>query len=80
MTDALRVSVECYAGHRGEETPRRFRVGDRWITVAEVLDRSQSPDHRYLRVRDEQDGRYLLRHDPAADEWELAMERKRPTG
>ena len=34
---ALEVGVECYAGHRGEETPRRFTLG-RIIEVAEVLD------------------------------------------
>jgi hypothetical protein len=34
----LSVGVECYAGHRGEQTPRTLILGDRRIAVAEVLD------------------------------------------
>lgn len=45
------VSVDCYAGYRGEETPVRFRLGDRLIQVNEVLDRWLAPDHRYFTVR-----------------------------
>jgi hypothetical protein len=33
----VRVAVECYAGYRGEETPRRFSLGARWIEVLDVL-------------------------------------------
>lgn len=34
----LTVGVECYAGHRGEQTPRTLILGDRRIAVAEVVD------------------------------------------
>ncbi len=33
------IRVECYAGHRGEEEPRRIFLGERGIAVLEVLDR-----------------------------------------
>ena len=33
------VQVECYSGHRGEETPRRFQIGGRRVEVVEVIDR-----------------------------------------
>ena len=46
--EPLRVRVECYAGHRGEETPRRFFLGTRRVEVARVLDRWLAPDHRYF--------------------------------
>ena len=39
MSDELTLRVECYAGHRGEEEPRAFYLGERRVTVAEVLDR-----------------------------------------
>jgi hypothetical protein len=71
VTGTLHVAVESYAGHRGEETPRRFRIGDRWIGVAEVLDRWLAPDHRYFEVRGDDHDRYVLRHDAASDVWEL---------
>ncbi len=71
--DLLIVSVECHAGHRGEETPRRFRMDERTIEVAEVLDRWLAPDHRYFKVRGHDGHVYILRHDPAADRWEMTM-------
>ena len=49
---ALPVYVECYAGYRGEETPRRFRLGDRQIEIADVVDSWLAPDHRYFKVKD----------------------------
>ena len=33
----MEVTVECYAGHRGEETPRRLRFDSRSVAVAEIL-------------------------------------------
>lgn len=29
----LRITVDCYAGHRGEQTPRAFALGERRITA-----------------------------------------------
>jgi len=66
------VAVECYAGYRGEETPRRFTVaGRRQVEIAEVVDRWLAPDHRYFKVQDAQGDLYILRNDVAADRWEL---------
>lgn len=67
------VRVECYAGHRGEETPRRFFLGARKIEVAEILDRWLAPDHRYFKVRGDDGSRYVLRYDTAAETWELTL-------
>lgn len=67
------VSVQCYAGHRGEESPRRFRIGDRTIEVDAVLDRWLGPDHRYFKVRVHDGDVYVLRHDVTADAWELTV-------
>jgi len=69
----LAVRVECYAGHRGEETPRRFFLGERRVEVAEVLDRWLAPDHAYFKVRGNDDAVYILRHDDVADAWQLTM-------
>ena len=66
----LELSVECYAGYRGEETPIRFRLGDRVIEIDEVLDRWLAPDHRYFKVRTAE-GTYILRHDMTSGAWAL---------
>lgn len=68
-----RLRVECYAGQRAEEEPRRFFLGERLITITEVLDRWLDPAHRYFKVRGDDGGIYLLRHDSTADRWQLTM-------
>jgi hypothetical protein len=70
---ALSVDVECYAGYRGEETPRRFRLGDRQIEIAEVVDSWLAPGHRYFKVNDARGDLYILRNDVASDRWELTL-------
>jgi hypothetical protein len=67
------VRVDCYAGHRGEETPRRFDLAGRRVEVLEVVDRWYGPDHRYFKVRGDDGGVYILRHDEPADCWELVL-------
>ena len=70
------VAVECHAGYRGEETPRRFRLGERQIEVAEVIDCWLAPDHRYFKVQDAEGHLYIL-HDAGSDWWELTWFRRR---
>jgi hypothetical protein len=67
----MRVNVECYAGYRGEETPRRIDLDGYRVEVVEVVDRCLGPDHRYFKVRGDDGAVYLLRHDERADRWEL---------
>ena len=68
---SLVVQVECYAGHRADAEPLAFYLGERKVTVSEILERWLDPKHRYFKLRGDDDGIYLLRHDPAADRWEL---------
>jgi len=76
----LAVSVECYAGHRGEQTPRALILGDRRIDVAEIVDAWLALDHRYFKLKDADDDTYLVRHDERSDTWELTMFRARRVG
>jgi hypothetical protein len=74
----LRVRVECYAGYRGEETPRRFCFGARCIEVVTVIDRWLAPDHRYFKLQGDDGGLYILRHDTMAQHWEMTLYQKPP--
>jgi hypothetical protein len=69
----LTVNVECYAGHRGEQTPRTLILGDRRIAVAEVLDAWLAPDYRYFKLRGADGDTYIVRHDERSETWELTM-------
>jgi hypothetical protein len=41
------------------------------MEIAEILDRWLDPNHRYFKVRADDDGIYLLRHDTNSGDWEL---------
>ena len=67
----MQIRVHCYAGHRGEEEPRAFDLGDRHLEVVEIADRWLAPDHRYFKVQADDGNVYILRQDEAAGDWEM---------
>lgn len=69
----MKVRVECYSGYKAEETPRRVLLGNRQITVLDVIDRWLSPHHRYFKLRGDDGGTYILRQDVATQRWNLTM-------
>jgi hypothetical protein len=69
----MRIRVECYAGYRGEETPRRFLLGAKKIEVQDVLDRWMAPDNRYFKVLGHDKAVYILRHDAISWDWDLTF-------
>jgi hypothetical protein len=71
----MRIQVDCYAGYRGEETPRRIRMATYDIEVKKVLDRWLAPDHRYFKIMGDDDATYIIRHDTVKWEWELVFYR-----
>jgi hypothetical protein len=69
--EPVTIRAECYAGHRGEETPRVIVMGDLRIELVEILDRWLAPDHRYFKGVDTHGDIYIVRQDVAQDRWEL---------
>ncbi len=68
----MKLRVECHAGHRADEEPRAFQLGERRLAVLEILDRWLDPRYRYFKVKADDGRQYILRHDTAAHDWELA--------
>jgi hypothetical protein len=56
----MRLRVECYAGHHGDETPRALAIGGRRIEIIEILDRWLAPAYRYFKLRGEDRDTYVL--------------------
>ena len=73
----VEVEVESYSGYKADERPRRFRLGDRWLTVEEVGDRWYDPEATYFRVKADDGATYILRHDERAGVWTLGAFRSR---
>ncbi len=75
------IHVECYAGVKSDETPRRFILKEHTIEVEEVLDRwyqveskPEWPQADYFKVRAVAGREYLLKHDLEADQWFLGQQ------
>ena len=75
------IQVECYAGAKADETPRRFIRQGRTIEVGEVLDRwyqveskPEWPRADYFKVRAVDEREYLLKHDLESDDWYLGQQ------
>ncbi len=73
MENPLIIKVECYAGYRGEETPRSIRMGKRRIAIRKVLDQWLAPDHRYFKILGDDRAIYIIRHDMEKWIWELTF-------
>jgi hypothetical protein len=65
------IQVQCYAGYRGEEIPRRIQIGERSLDVIAILDRWLAPDHRYFKCQTADGDQWIIRHDAASERWEL---------
>jgi hypothetical protein len=72
------VRVECYAGHRGEETPRALVLGERRVGVVDVIDRWLEPDHRYFKLRGDDGSTYIVRNDAESGDWTLVVYEREP--
>jgi len=66
------VKVECYAGYRGEESPRRFTVAGRQVEIVTIEARWQEPGRRGFRVRGDDGRLYRLRQNESSGDWEVA--------
>jgi hypothetical protein len=75
-SDDLRIRVECYAGYKGEQTPRTLVLGEQRIDVVDVLDQWLAPDHRYFKVRGGDGDTYIVRQDNRSGEWTLSVFRR----
>jgi hypothetical protein len=74
----MTVEVESYSGFKADERPLRFRLGERWLTVEEVSDRWYDPEATYFRVKTDDGGTYILRHDERGEVWTLESFRRDP--
>jgi len=69
----MQVNVECYSGFRGDETPRSFWRGERKIAIMEIMKRWITPDHRYFKVKGDDEHLYTLCYDVISCEWDVHL-------
>ena len=71
--DSLHLTVDAFAGYKGEKTPRSFVLEGRTLSVQHVVDHWYSETHSYFRIKACDWQRYVLRLDLDEDVWELIM-------
>ena len=69
----FQIRVVCYSGQRGEETPRKFYLGERLIEVAEVVEHWPVQKYRYFKLCSTEADLYILRHDCSTDCWVMTL-------
>lgn len=74
----MQARVECHAGHKADQRPQCFYLGEHRYEVVEVLDQWYDPDAIYFRVRADDGNLYILRHreNPHEDSWTLESFRR----
>jgi hypothetical protein len=70
------LRVECYASHRGDQTPRVLYIDERKVFVEEVMDAWHGPDHRYFKLKGDDGDVYVIRQDTTSGNWELTTFRR----
>ena len=68
----MKICVLSRTGRGGRHDPQVFHLGTRRHPVVAVLDEWSEGEYRYFKVRVEDGRRFVLRHDPVTDAWELA--------
>lgn len=73
--DKMQITVQTYAGYKGDERPVSFSREGRSFLIMEIVDRWYDPDHNIFKVLTDDGRTYRLRHDMNADTWELEVAR-----
>lgn len=72
--DAL--TVEAYAGHKGELTPRAFAFPGCRREVTCIVETWYTEHHCYFRLCANDGHRYVVRHEFEKARWELVMQER----
>jgi len=67
----MKLRVECYSGHKADERPVKFWLGDDVLFIESIEDQWYGPDAVYFRVSADDGNIYVLGHNERTDEWTL---------
>jgi len=73
MAEGVQIQVESLTVHNGMPMPQRFCFNGLRVDVTETLDQWHGPDYRYVKIKGDNGGLYILRFDEVLAVWELTM-------
>jgi hypothetical protein len=68
----MKICVLSRTNRGGNYDPQVFHLGQRRLPVVAVLEQWAEAQYRFFKVRVDDGRSFVLRHDPATGEWELA--------
>lgn len=78
--ELIPIQVECHAGYKADEYPRKFTWDRSEFEIKEILDRwyegynnTSSNTVNYYRVKTDLKGSFLLKHEIKNDQWFLVV-------
>lgn len=77
MRDLVPIEVECYAGYKADEHPKRFYCTGIKFEITEIIDRwyqgepSPGPPANYFKVRTKDGKQYILKQEQGSGKWFL---------
>ena len=74
---SMKLRVESYAGHKADQRPIKFWLGDAQRFVESIDDQWYGPEASYFRVQADDGNIYVLGHNENTDEWTLESFRSR---
>ena len=67
----MNIRVECYSGHKAEQRPIKFWLGETVLFVEAIEDQWYGPETIYFRLQADDGNTYVLGHDEKKDVWTL---------
>jgi hypothetical protein len=69
----MHIPVDSYMDNAGAAMPRGFRLHGTYVAVVETLDQWHGPVYRYVKVKGDDGGLYILRFDESKAVWDLTL-------
>ena len=67
----MKVQVESYSGHKSNQRPIKFWIGEKLFFVESIEDQWYGVDALYFRVRADDRNTYVLSYTESTDVWTL---------
>jgi hypothetical protein len=67
----MKIQVECYSGHKADERPVKFSLGDTVLFVDSIEDQWYGPDGAYFRLVADDGNTYVIGRNEKTGEWTL---------
>lgn len=69
----MHIQVDSCTDHAGLMMPRGLRLHGTYVAVVETIDQWHGPAYRYVKVKGDDGGLYILRFDEREAAWSLTL-------